>query len=439
MNKKIFLAILTGLIVLLYSSVNVFAVSQGEILTYGNKNKWVTELQQALHDKGYLKVSPTGYFGTDTQAAVLGFQKDKGLKQDGLAGPATRKALLGNKYKAITATKSDSKAAAPADINMISPGAQGPEVKELQTHLKTLGYYTYSKITGYYGPVTKDAVQKFQSDNDLKTDGIAGSKTLSKLYEEKTSSVILCKGDKGSDVEAIQSKLKKLKYFSGSVTGYFGTQTLGAVQLFQKANKLTVDGKVGPKTSEVLFSNDAKKYAAPEKTAQESTGKDSNKEDSDTKKDDTDTKKEDTDKEDTGSGDDTQKATSKLDKFIAIAKDQQGKPYSWGQCGPASFDCSGFVYYSLKNAGVNIARLSSRSYSVYSGWTKIESLGDIQKGDLLFFKSDSSSTVSHVAIALDKNTIIHASSGSKKVLISSIKTTGGYYTRNFVVARRVFK
>lgn len=59
-------------------------------------------------------------------------------------------------------------------------GSQGEEVRQIQTKLTDLGYFT-SKIDGIYGEKTKAAVTRFQRDNGLTADGIAGTKTLSAL------------------------------------------------------------------------------------------------------------------------------------------------------------------------------------------------------------------------------------------------------------------
>ncbi|MBQ8091968.1 MAG: peptidoglycan-binding protein [Clostridia bacterium] len=58
-----------------------------------------------------------------------------------------------------------------------------PMVATIQEWLKQLGYYT-SDITGHYGTKTVEAVSKFQSDNGLTEDGVAGSKTIAKLQEK---------------------------------------------------------------------------------------------------------------------------------------------------------------------------------------------------------------------------------------------------------------
>ncbi len=62
----------------------------------------VTEIQKRLKELGYLKSSITGYFGTDTDAAVRAFQKNNGLAVDGQVGSATREALYSSNAKPAT-------------------------------------------------------------------------------------------------------------------------------------------------------------------------------------------------------------------------------------------------------------------------------------------------------------------------------------------------
>ena len=59
-------------------------------------------------------------------------------------------------------------------------GSQGEEVRQIQTKLTELGYFT-SKIDFIYGEKSNAAVTLFQRDNGLTADGIAGTKTLSAL------------------------------------------------------------------------------------------------------------------------------------------------------------------------------------------------------------------------------------------------------------------
>lgn len=55
-------------------------------------------------------------------------------------------------------------------------------------------------------------------------------------------------GSRGDEVRQIQTKLKTLGYFNGTVDGIYGAKTQTAVKSFQKACGLTADGISGPKT-----------------------------------------------------------------------------------------------------------------------------------------------------------------------------------------------
>ena len=60
-------------------------------------------------------------------------------------------------------------------------GSKGQEVKDLQTRLSALGYYS-GKIDGEFGPGTKEAVTAFQKANGLEADGIVGEETRELLF-----------------------------------------------------------------------------------------------------------------------------------------------------------------------------------------------------------------------------------------------------------------
>lgn len=59
-------------------------------------------------------------------------------------------------------------------------GSRGNEVKAIQEALKDRGLF-HEEVTGYYGPVTQEAVRKFQQLQGLQVDGIAGPETLKAL------------------------------------------------------------------------------------------------------------------------------------------------------------------------------------------------------------------------------------------------------------------
>lgn len=60
------------------------------------------------------------------------------------------------------------------------------------------------------------------------------------------------RGDKGEDVARLQEALTKAGVFKGAVDGNFGRGTRAAVEDYQKANKLKVDGVVGRETLKLL-------------------------------------------------------------------------------------------------------------------------------------------------------------------------------------------
>ncbi|GAB4471307.1 MAG: peptidoglycan-binding protein [Elainellaceae cyanobacterium] len=132
-------------------------------------------------------------------------------------------------------------------------------VAQLQTRLTELGYYD-GPITGTFGPLTQEAVIKFQEAQGLSADGIVGPATASALAQTSNSSAssstgtssLLQVGDAGPAVTALQQRLAVAGYYQGTVDGTFGPQTEAAVLAFQQARGLTVDGIAGPATLAAL-------------------------------------------------------------------------------------------------------------------------------------------------------------------------------------------
>ena len=71
----------------------------------------------------------------------------------------------------------------------------------------------------------------------------AGTETDTAAY-----AAALRQGSSGATVKKVQQKLKNWGYYSGSVDGIYGKNTVAAVKLFQEKNGLTVDGIAGTKT-----------------------------------------------------------------------------------------------------------------------------------------------------------------------------------------------
>ena len=71
----------------------VTSVPTEATLRAGTTGSSVTDLQKALNQLGYDAGTADGNYGAATTAAVTAFQKDKGLTQDGVAGPTTLAAI----------------------------------------------------------------------------------------------------------------------------------------------------------------------------------------------------------------------------------------------------------------------------------------------------------------------------------------------------------
>lgn len=309
------------------------------------------------------------------------------------------------------------------------------DVMELQKRLIELGYLEIDEPTDYYGSSTEYAVTLFQRQHGLESDGVAGAQTLSLLYSKDAQKYMLKEGAEGRDVKMLQEQLVDLGYLdSKDVDSVYGEVTQAAVMAFQKRNRLTVDGKAGEKTLAVLYSDDAKmseEMAAKVKAEEEAAAKKAKEEEEKAEK----KAKEESEKERKARKEAEAKAAreKKIDKFIKAAQSKIGCEYILGDKGPDTFDCSGFVWYCLKQAGVSTTRLNAAGYSKKSSWKEITKLSACQRGDILFFKSDNSKSVSHTGIYLGNGTMIDASSGNGKVVKRSLSA---YWKRNFVNARR---
>ena len=67
--------------------------SVSETLLPNDSGSQVSELQRRLADLGYFDGSITGFFGSQTKAAVINFQQANGIAADGIVGRGTAEAL----------------------------------------------------------------------------------------------------------------------------------------------------------------------------------------------------------------------------------------------------------------------------------------------------------------------------------------------------------
>ena len=244
----------TGYVYKTYVSVTKTASSSSSSssttrLEKGSTGSDVKELQTKLKKLGYYDAYVDGDYGDTTVAAVKAFQKKYNLTADGIAGKETLK-KLDSAYKNADSAK---------DVDSLRMGDSGSAVKDLQTKLKKLGYYD-GTVDSTFGSGTYAAVRAFQKKYNLTADGVAGSETLKKLdsaYKNANSDKdddSLRMGDSGSAVKDLQTKLKKLGYYDGTVDSTFGSGTYAAVKAFQKKYNLTADGVAGSETLKKLDS-----------------------------------------------------------------------------------------------------------------------------------------------------------------------------------------
>ena len=113
------------------------------------------------------------------------------------------------------------------------------------------------------------------------------------------------------------------------------------------------------------------------------------------------------------------------------AKQYLGCPYVYGGNGPSSFDCSGYTSYVYRHFGYTLNRTASTQLSNGTSVSKSE----LQPGDLVFFKYNTSKAASHVGIYIGGGQFIHASTNTYTVKIDDL--TRGHYSNVYVGARRI--
>ena len=126
----------------------------------------------------------TGYFGNLTREAVKRFQAKHGIDPLGIVGPKTR-AKLNELFANLDIGNSLEIRNLKLEI-LVGPfafGYQNEQVKLLQQYLSRDPSIYIGPITGYYGPLTKAAVIRFQKKYNIEQTGLAGPQTRQKLNE----------------------------------------------------------------------------------------------------------------------------------------------------------------------------------------------------------------------------------------------------------------
>lgn len=123
------------------------------------------------------------------------------------------------------------------------------------------------------------------------------------------------------------------------------------------------------------------------------------------------------------------------DKIIWTAVTYKGTPYRYGGMSKKGIDCSGLIYNSFHKRNIPIARSSHEMYSQ----GKNISLREVQRGDLLFFKtSRRGKRINHVGLVtsvLDGDIRFIHSTTTRGVIVTSLHET--YWKRAFIKAKRM--
>jgi len=180
----------------------------------------VVRLQVELKAAGHNPGSADGHFGSKTKKALQSFQEEQGLKQTGTADKAT--------WKRLNAMSAGIRAGSG-----VTKSSSRTQIKYLQQALIGLGYLSGS-ADGSYGSKTREAVRKYQKAYGLGADGSAGPDTMTSikntivaLQSDLTRKGYACGGCDSIYGGGMKSAVKAYQRDRGiAVTGVAGPKTM---------------------------------------------------------------------------------------------------------------------------------------------------------------------------------------------------------------------
>lgn len=323
-------------------------------------------------------------------------------------------------------------------------GLTSSAVADIQSALKALGYL--ENPSGAYDSATRAAIEMFQEDNALPSDGIAGDETLALLLSDSAKNWTLADGIYTGDKRIWREPPKdgvdgwssitadKISAYSGSSVTSTGAECkLGTASVNPNAipigTELYIPGYGYAIASDVNAYKNKVNHLTKEPlnmidlwfASKEDARKWENKHNFTILYRSADAR--------------PAREAPTADAIASTAKNQVGKEYVLNASGPDEFDCSGLVYYVLNECGIAVDRKDCAGYAQNEDWSKIESLSDVKAGDILFFHSANSSDIQHAGIAVSSKNMIDASSSHRKVAERGFQTR--YWKEHFAFARRV--
>ncbi|MEE1200767.1 MAG: SH3 domain-containing protein [Christensenellales bacterium] len=143
----------------------------------------------------------------------------------------------------------------PEEPGALGRFSSGQEVVELQTRLRTLGYYA-ADIDGEYRGTTVTAVKRVQTALNMEADGIASVALQEIIFSSDVPcamDVPLSEGSTGPAVNNLQSSLRALKLYDEELDGIYDLAVVDAVRLFQQAYGYPTDGAASPEVQKAIY------------------------------------------------------------------------------------------------------------------------------------------------------------------------------------------
>ncbi|WP_416147532.1 peptidoglycan-binding protein [Salipaludibacillus sp. HK11] len=193
-------------------------------LRNGQYRETAIQLKKDLAYLGFhISNHPTTFYGPKTEEVVRDFQKEQGLRVNGIADEVTLKKI----QELLEAPMAN--------------GTYRQDVITLKERLATLDFYISNNPTIFYGPVTEETVRSFQKYYKLEETGVAGKETLAKIDEVLSSP--LRNGQYHETAISLKENLSHLGFHvSNHPTTYYGPITENTVKAFQKQHGLRVSG-----------------------------------------------------------------------------------------------------------------------------------------------------------------------------------------------------
>ena len=148
------------------------------IIREGDRGDHVRDAQQRLAGCG-ITILVDGYYGPVSVAVVQAFQRDHGLDDDGVIGPATWGTIV-SAAPAAAAEQGAGGGAPPWPGRLLSQGVEGEDVRRAQSRLSERGWVI--RVDGVFGPKTEGIVRAFQQEKGVGADGVLGPQTWEALW-----------------------------------------------------------------------------------------------------------------------------------------------------------------------------------------------------------------------------------------------------------------